>query len=127
MAGSIQPRSPLEISEGSGGQYSLSEAARSWTVLWMVLKAVGWTASMATSPSSLPVRVSWQHGKKSFLAGLTPNPRFYEMIMGWPIGWTDAEQPVTEFPAWLLRSRGLFSRLLSEFNERGLIDPQETS
>ncbi|MEO6217775.1 MAG: hypothetical protein ABIO86_17235 [Sphingomonas sp.] len=113
--GQIRSVSPIDIAAGSGGQYALNETARSWTTLWLTMKALGWSARTAISPSSLPVRVSFKHGRGSFLSTLIPNPRFYEMIMVWPIGWTAPEGQVTEFPAWLRRSRGLFSRLLTEF------------
>jgi hypothetical protein len=53
------------------------------------------------------------------LSGLTSNPRFHEMMMGWPIGWTASGESVTEFPAWLRRSRGQFSRLLMAFDPEG--------
>jgi len=118
-AGKIRAVSPIDISEGSGGQYALADAARAWTLLWLTIKALGWSARTALSPSSLPVRVSFKHGRTSFYGTLIPNPRFYELIMGWPIGWTAPEGQVTEFPAWLRRSRGLFSRLLTEFREVG--------
>jgi hypothetical protein len=114
-AGSLRTTSPSDIPSHSGGQYPLGESARVWTSLWLLMKALGWTAAMVASPSSLPVRVSFQHGKTSFVTGLISNPRFYEMVMGWPIGWTEPEAPATEFAAWLRRSRGLFSKLLSDF------------
>lgn len=112
-AGTLKTVSPIDIAEGSGGQFALNEAARSWTMLWLTLEAIGWSYSATACPSSLPVRVSFKHGRGSFLSGLTPNPQFYEMVMGWPIGWTAPGAPVTGFAAWLLRSRGLFSSLLS--------------
>ncbi len=113
----MRPCSPIEISEGSGGQISLSQSSRAWTVAWMGLRALGWTSSKATSPCSLPVRLSFKSGKNSFFSGLISNPRFHEMMMGWPIGWTAPVAPVTEFQAWLRRSRGQFSRLLSTFDQ----------
>ena len=100
---------------GSGGQFALNEASRSWTTLWSLLKAMGWSAATATSLSSHPVRVSFKNGKRSFLTGLTSNPRFYEMIMGWPIGWTAPGEQVTAYAAWLQRSRSQFSRLLTNW------------
>lgn len=114
-AGEIQPASPIETKGHSGGQFSLENATRSWTMLWLILKAAGWRASKAICRSMPPVRVTFGHGKQSYFANLISNPRFYEMVMGWPIGWTAPEQPVTEFQAWLQRSRGQFSKLLSAF------------
>jgi hypothetical protein len=39
--------------------------------------------------------------------------------MGWPIGWTAPGASVTEFAAWLRRSRGQFSSLLTSFHPDG--------
>ncbi|MFB0874554.1 MULTISPECIES: hypothetical protein [unclassified Sphingobium] len=111
--GSVQPVAPKEISEGSSGQISLENATRAWTQLWLILRALGVSIS-ATSPCSHQVRVSFTHGSKSSLAGLTCNPLFYELMMGWPIGWTGPGEPVTGFAAWLQRSRGELSRMLSD-------------
>lgn len=80
----------------------------------MILRACGWTATEAP-PSSLPVRVSFRHGKGSFSEGLISNPAFYELIMGWVTGWTEPGRPVTGFAAWLQRSRGQLSRLLTSW------------
>lgn len=113
--GSLRTVSPIDIPANSGGQYALGESARTWTSLWLLMKALGWTARMAASRSSHPVRASFKHGKTSFVGGLISNPHFYEMVMGWPIGWTAPEAPATAFAAWLQHSRGLFSRLLSDF------------
>ena len=71
--------------------------------------------TMKNLPSSPPVRVTYPHGKTSSLAGLISNPRFFELIMGWPIDWTAPGAPVTGFQAWLRRSRGQFSNLLTAF------------
>ncbi|WP_409639187.1 hypothetical protein [Phenylobacterium sp.] len=114
---------PYSIPKESGGQFSLQNAARTWTFLWLILKACGWSALMMTSPSSLPVRVTFDHGKGSSLGGLTSNPRFCEMTMGWPIGWTDVEAPVTGWSAWLRRSRGALSELLSTFEPEPELAP----
>jgi hypothetical protein len=111
-AGSIQPRSPFFTALTSSGQFSLTNAARSWTKLWLVLMALGWTAAMA-SRSSPPVRVSFAVGSGSFMGELTSNPRFFEHVMGWPIGWTAPGEPVTGFAAWLQHSRIALSRLNS--------------
>lgn len=114
--GQVRPMSPHDIGPTSGGQFALGEAARAWTTFWLALRAVGFSAKHATSPSSLPVRLSFKNGKSSFHATLMPNPQFYEMMMGWPIGWTAPGEPVTAYTAWLRRSRGLFSSLLTNFN-----------
>jgi len=114
-AGEIRLVSPQDITTGSGGQFSLSESARSWTSLWSTLKAVGWAATPASFRSSPRVRVSFKHGKGSSLRDLIPNPLFYELTMGWPIGWTAPEAPATGYAAWLRHSRGAFSRLLTSW------------
>ena len=38
------------------------------------------------------------------------NPIFVEWLMGWPLGWTDCGQPVTELSPWLRRWRSYISR-----------------
>ena len=110
--GSIQPRSPFDKAQTSSGQYSLSNAARTWTKLWLAMRALGWRP-MALPLSSHPVRVSFNGGTGSYIAGLISNPRFFELIMGWPIGWTAPGEPVTGFAAWLRRSRIELSRMIS--------------
>lgn len=109
-AGAVQPRSPFYVPDTSSGQYSLTNAARTWTKLWLILQALGWRPG-TSSPSSPPVRVSFNGGTGSFIAALISNPRFFELIMGWPIGWTAPGAPVTGFAAWLQRSRIALSQL----------------
>lgn len=41
------------------------------------------------------------------------SPLFDEMLMGWPIGWTDCVQPVTGWSRWLRLSRFALSQLVS--------------
>lgn len=114
-AGALKVVTPIDISPGSGGQFSLRNATRSWTHLWLAMKALGWTpvAMPKACPSSPPVRVSFSHGNGCFVNDLTSNPRFYEWAMGWPINWTAPGESVTEFAVWLRRSRGALSRLTS--------------
>jgi hypothetical protein len=52
------------------------------------------------------------------------NPLFVEWLMGWPIGWTDCERPVTGFSRWLRRARGALSTLCSPppARQTGLFD-----
>jgi hypothetical protein len=66
--------------------------------------------------SSARARVTYEHGRSSSIGELISNPRFYELTMGWPIGWTAPEGQVTEFAAWLRRSRMQFLRLLTVFD-----------
>ena len=56
--------------------------------------------------------MSFRHGQGSYPSDLISNPRFYELVMGWPIGWTRTGLPVTGFAAWLQRSRGALSALV---------------
>ena len=109
----VQPKTPFDIGPTSCGQYSLSNAARSWTQLWRILRTMGW-APVTMPRSSHQLRVSFKFGKGSSIDGLISNPRFFEHVMGWPIGWTAPEVPVTGFAAWLRRSRGALSELQAD-------------
>jgi hypothetical protein len=100
----------------SGGQIPLQNAARSWTVMWMALQAMGWKHPKVTFPSSHRVQVSFRSGKGSYQSGLTSNPPYYDWMMGWPIGWTAPGEPVTAFAAWLQQSRIRHSKLISNVN-----------
>lgn len=119
-AGIVQPRSPFDVVSTSSGQYSLSNAARSWTKLWSVIQAMGMRPTswmpVTPSPSSHQVRVSFRLGKGSYIDTLVSNPRFFELVMGWPIGWTAPGEPVTGFAAWLRQSRIQHSKLISNAN-----------
>ncbi len=106
-------KGPFDITEGSGGQFSLDNATRVWTLLWRILKALGLDPATATTASSFPIRISFRSGQGSSLAGLNSNPLFYEGIMGWPTDWTAPEGRVTGFAAWLQRSRGRHLKALS--------------
>lgn len=103
---------PFDCSMGSAGQFGLTTSARSWTCLWLTMKGLGWTPT-ASARSSRPVRISFKSGTGSFLADLISNPRFSDLMMGWPIGWSDPARPATGFAAWLRLSRGRLSRLLT--------------
>lgn len=105
--------------EGLDGQFSIDRAARTWSTFWLALQAVGWTPEMAATPSSRPVLLSFRRGPGSCDSTLTPSPQFLDLIMGWPIGWTDPLAPVTGYAAWLQRSRGQFSNLLTDFPPDG--------
>ena len=103
---------PIDAANGSGGQYSLDNAARIWTTLFHTLQALDAVPAKACRRSSRRVRVSFRHGQGSYPSDLISNPRFYELVMGWPIGWTRTGLPVTGFAAWLQRSRGALSALV---------------
>ncbi len=111
--GRLTMKGPFDAHQDSGGQFSLENAARVWTMLWRILKALGLDPASAASTCLSPVRVSFKHGRGSSTADQTSNPRFYEKVMGWPTDWTAPGAPVTEFPAWLLASRGRLSELLT--------------
>lgn len=96
---------------GMKRQYGLDTAGRSWVILWDMLQALG-VARRTTCRCSHPVRVNLKSGPGSWQAGLISNPAFYEMAMGWPVGWPEPEAPVTGFAVWLRRSRGALSALL---------------
>lgn len=121
-AGQVRLVSPADIATKSGGQFAVSESTRAWMALWRTLKAVGWTATASSFRFSPPVRVSFKHGNGSSLRDLTPNPQFYEHLMGWPTGWTAPGAPATEYAAWLQRARGQFSSLLTSWTP-GEADP----
>lgn len=63
------------------------------------------------SPSSRPAQVTLRPGPTSSCATLGLNPRFLEMLMGWPDGWTGSGLPATGFAPWLRRTRGELLRL----------------
>lgn len=110
VGGTIRPTSPHYTAESSAGQFSLTNAARSWTHLWQIMRAMGWTpVTMPRSPH--PVRVSFSFGAGSSISGLISNPRFFDLMMGWPIGWSAPGERVTGFSAWQRRSRGALSAL----------------
>jgi len=115
--GSITIKSPFYTAETSSGQFSLTNAARAWSSMWMAMRALGWRPIAKSWPnakqSSHQVRVSFRTGTGSYIGGLISNPRFFEHVMGWPIGWSAPEEPVTEYAAWLRRSRIELSRLTS--------------
>lgn len=117
--GIIRATSPFYTANTSSGQFSLSNAARGWTNLWLAMKALGFRPTDRPR-SSPPVRVSFKLGTGSFTGDLTSNPRFFEHTMGWPIGWSAPGERVTGFAAWLRRSRIELSRLTSLAIERDL-------
>lgn len=105
---------PHDAAMGSAGQFSLSNAARTWSTLFHLLDGLDAVPTKACRRSSRHVRVSFRHGLGSYVTGLSSNPAFFEMVMGWPIGWTEPVAPVTEFAVWLQRSRGALCALLAD-------------
>lgn len=111
-AGDLVIGKPHDAAETSSGQFSLTNAARAWTKTWAMLCAMGWKPGPISRSSPL-VRVSFKFGTGSYIGGLISNPQFFEHVMGWPIGWSAPGAPVTEYAAWLQRSRTELSRLIS--------------
>jgi hypothetical protein len=109
--GDIRFVTTCDLSPRNAGQFGLSRAARSWTILWLAMQSLGWIPGRSRT-SSLLVHLNFKTGLKSFHGSLTSNPRFHDWMMGWPENWTSATDPVTEYAAWLRRSRGQLSRLL---------------
>jgi len=95
-------------------QNQLGGAAVSWTLFWDLLHStlgMDLVRSLATCPSSPQTQVTLRPGPTSSCGNLGLNPRYLELLMGWPDGWTDSASPVTGFALWLRRSRGALSRL----------------
>lgn len=95
-------------------QTQLGGAAIAWTLFWELLHSTlgpELVRMIAICPSSPPAQVTLRPGPTSSCATLGLNPRYQEMLMGWPDGWTDSASPVTGFARWLRRSRGALSRL----------------
>jgi hypothetical protein len=86
-----------------GSHVGIKNAVVSWTLFWDILIASGWTP--APFPSSHRVRVSLGSGEKYSKAGPSLNPAFTDLMMGWPMGWTDPLQPVTGWSQWQQHAR----------------------
>lgn len=59
-----------------------------------------------------------QHGQKSCPSHRVLNPQFVEMLMGWPIGWTDCDSPVTGYAHWQRLMLSSLWRLLLFHNHK---------
>lgn len=94
----------LKDERQAGKQMGIRNAAYSWTILWELLAALGWTPKAPVS--FLPFRVHLRSGEDASAPGLTLNPRFSDWLMGWPPGWTEPLQPVTGWSRWLQLGRG---------------------
>lgn len=95
-------------------QTQLVSTAISWTLFWELLHSTlgpELVRTLAICPSSRPAQLTLRPGPTSSCAILGANPRFLEMLMGWPDGWTDSDSPATGFARWLRRARGELSRL----------------
>jgi hypothetical protein len=98
----------------SGNQVSLATAARLWSMVVTLLRLLGAQATaLTTFPYSLPLHLTLRPGTRSLPGEWIFNPQFSDWIMGWPIGWSDPMQPVTEWCLWLRRMRGALCALPS--------------
>lgn len=88
----------------TGSQIGLRNAALSWTLMWELMTAAGWTTGRPAS--SHRCRVILLNGERHSEGTLTLNPAFSDWMMGWPPGWTDPLRPVTGWSHWLRRARG---------------------
>ena len=110
----IGPNGFLWQEPQKANQVGLNQCAAAWRIFWdFLVHLVGVEALAAGScrSSSLPVRVRLQPGPSSLEERPACNPRFGEMMMGWPDGWTDISSPVTGFAPWLRRARTALSML----------------
>lgn len=89
----------------TGSQIGIKTAATSWTLMWELMMAAGWTPQRFRS--SHRFRVILLNGEKYSEHPLTLNPAFTDWMMGWPSGWTDPLQPVTGWCQWLRHARTL--------------------
>lgn len=96
-----------------GKQISVIEALRVWTRLWHWMDEE-LPVMPDTLKSTRPVRLTSEDGGNGSLHTTDVNPRFLATLMGWPSGWTDPAQPVTEFAVWQQRWRGALSKLTSK-------------
>lgn len=101
-----------------------SEAPEQWRERQAVLKQKGVNGNGAGVPlaiaskewpHSLPDRTTAPDGKSTSSDGRVLNPRFVEVLMGFPIGWTDFE--LLETPSSRDRRESL-SRFLLSVSER---------
>lgn len=95
-----------------GGQVSIAETAKNWSVMRRLMTALGWRPGpMPGFPYSHRVLATIRPGSGCLPGEWILNPAFTEWMMGWPIGWTDPERSVTGFAPWLRRSRGALSEI----------------
>lgn len=83
--------------KGQRGEETLNSLAKTWaTPTTEPNRHVGGFHGDASLQAQA---VTGPHGSK---INRVLNPRFVEMLMGWPAGWTDCEQPATEsYRSWL--------------------------
>ncbi|KPN64241.1 hypothetical protein SAMN04488527_101241 [Aliiroseovarius crassostreae] len=101
----------------TGTQVGIKNAASAWTLMWELMAAAGWQPQPFRS--SHRFRVILLNGEKYSTDPLSLNPAFTDWMMGWPSGWTDPQQPVTEWSLWLRRMRTAFYELNWAAETRG--------
>ncbi len=105
--------SRVTLTKGSF-QFGIDRAAFAWTALWILISELKLSPSRTPATpasSSYPLLLTLKHGIPGSDLPLVCNPQFLETLMGWPTGWTDTDSSVTEFAAWLRRSRSALSML----------------
>ena len=71
--------------------------SRSWALMWLIMKTAGAKSTKDMKLDfPLPLHINLQPGARSSKDALTFNPNFSE-IMGWPIDWSEPNQPVMEW------------------------------
>jgi hypothetical protein len=99
----------------TGSQIGLKQQGTSWCLLWDMMQAMGWTGDRFRS--SHRYRVILLNGEKHSTGALTLNPAFTDLMMGWPLGWTDPLRPGTGWSLWLRRMRIALCALNSMLDE----------
>ena len=93
-------------------QTSIDAQARAW----MVMMQLGAVRPLKFAEDLPPIRMIIKAGKKSLPFPLILNPCFLELLMGWPIGWTDSGSQVTGLSLWLQLMRGRLWSLMQRSN-----------
>jgi len=81
----------------TGSQIGLRNAVLSWTLMWQLLQAAGWTPGRPAS--SHRCRVILLNGERYSEGTLTLNPAFSDWMMGCSPGLTDPLRPATGWSA----------------------------
>jgi hypothetical protein len=90
----------------SGSQVGLKIAVAVWTMVWDIMRATGWNGTPLVSSPRCQVTLMNGDAHWKGKASRQLNPNFTDWMMGWPMGWTDPQQPVTGWSHWLQHARG---------------------